>query len=208
MDSNRTLEKCLPDFGGALIEEIKRFGIIKIYSTNDFIIQQGQLVRFLPIVLDGSAKVYSNEDGLQFLLYYIQSGHSCIFSFAHLFSQNPIDFSAIAENKSEILLIPIDKAKEWIIKYPVFNNMIISEFQKHYNDLLQTTKQIICYKLEDRLLTYLKNKSMLSDSQELSISHQNIADDLATSREVISRLMKKLELDKKVVQMGRKIKMV
>lgn len=202
------LENCLPDFGRDLIAEIDQFGIIKNYSIDDFVIKQGQYVRYLPIVLEGSVKVYSTEDGLQFLLYYILPKQSWIFSFAHLFSQDPIDFSAVPEEETQILLIPIEKAKEWVLKFPSFNHLIIAEFQKHYNDLLQTTKQIICYKLEDRLWSYLKTKSENSHSKELSITHKNIADDLGTSREVISRVMKKLEHENKIFQDGRKIKIV
>jgi CRP/FNR family transcriptional regulator len=203
-----TLEKCLPNFGKELITEIEKFGIIKTFSANNFIVKQGQLIRYLPIVLEGNVKAYSEEDGTQFLLYFIQPGSSCIFSFVHLFNQNPIDFSAIPEGKSTILLIPIDKAKEWLIRYPSFNNLIIAEFQKHYNDLLHTTKQIICYKLEDRLWDYLKTKAKISGTSELAVSHQSIADDLGTTREVISRLMKKIELDQKLIQENRKIKLL
>jgi CRP/FNR family transcriptional regulator, anaerobic regulatory protein len=208
MAHTNMLEKCLPDFGKELLSEIEKFGTVKGFSTHEFIVKQGQLIRFLPIVLEGNVKAYSEEDGVQFLLYFIQQGSSCIFSFVHLFNQQPIDFSAVSEGKSTILLIPIDKAKEWLIRYPSFNTLIINEFQKHYNDLLQTTKQIICYKLEDRLWNYLKTKARISGTDELAISHQNIADDLGTTREVISRLMKKIELDQKIIQNHRKIKLL
>ncbi|MBK1897213.1 Crp/Fnr family transcriptional regulator [Chryseobacterium paridis] len=200
------LQNCLPDFGKELLIEIEKFSTVKTFAVDDFIVKQGQLARYLPIVLEGHVKAYSNEDGLQFLLYYITPKESCIFSFVHLFSQQPIDFSAVPEEETKILLIPIEKAKEWTLKYPSFNNMIINGFQKHYNDLLETTKQIICYKLEDRLWNYLKTKNENTGSGELSITHKNIADDLGTSREVISRVMRKLELDNKIFQEGRKIK--
>jgi CRP/FNR family transcriptional regulator len=199
------LENCLPDFGVELVNELNAFGIIKNYANKDFVVKQGQNVRYLPIVLKGNVKVYSQEENLQFLLYYISQGESCIFSFAHLFNNDPIDFSAISEDSSEILLIPIEKAKEWLMKYPAFNTLILDNFQKHYNDLLHTTKQIICYKIEDRLWEYLKVKSKLSDSKTISISHRIISEDLGTTREVISRLMKKLENDQKIRQENRTI---
>lgn len=205
---DKILKECLPNFGEDLISEIENFGIIKNYSKESFIIKQGQLVRFLPIVLEGTVKVYCEENGLQFLLYFIQQGNSCILSFAHLFNNSSIEFSAIVEEESKILMIPIDKSKEWLVKYPSFNNLILSEFQKHYNDLLETTKQVVCYKLETRLWNYLKTKSSISNSSKLSISHKKIADDLGTNREVISRLMKKLEFDKKVFQDNRKINLL
>ncbi|PWN71979.1 Crp/Fnr family transcriptional regulator [Chryseobacterium phosphatilyticum] len=208
MKNNIIFEKCLPNFGKELIADIEKSGIIKTFSDHEFIVKQGQLIHYLPIVLEGHVKAYSEEDGVQFLLYYIQQGASCIFSFVHLFNPNPIDFSAISEGKSTLLLIPVNKAKEWLIRFPSFNNLIIVEFQKHYSDLLHTTKQIICYKLEDRLWDYLKTKAKISGTYELAISHQSIADDLGTTREVISRLMKKIELDKKIIQNNRKIKVL
>jgi CRP/FNR family transcriptional regulator, anaerobic regulatory protein len=207
MDS-QLLKSCIPYFGEGLINEIEQHALIKTFQNKSFVVNQGQYIRFLPIVLEGTVKIFSEENGLQFLLYYIQQGQSCIFSFVHLQNENLSEFSAIAEEESKLLLIPIEKAKEWLIKYPEFNSLIIKEFQKHYTDLLETTKQIICYKLEDRLWTYLKTKSSLTNSFTLSISHQKIADDLATNREVISRLMKKLELENKIVQDRRKINLI
>ncbi|AZA84192.1 hypothetical protein C1637_17060 [Chryseobacterium lactis] len=208
MTYTNILQKCLPDFGKELLSEMENFGIIKELQAHDFVVKQGQLIRYLPIVLEGYVKVYSEEDGTQFLLYYIQEGASCIFSFAHLFNEDPIDFSAVSEGKVIILHIPVEKAKEWLVRYPSFTNLIMNEFQKHYNDLQYTTKQIICYKLEDRLWDYLKTKAGVSGTYELAVSHQSIADDLGTTREVISRLMKKIELDGKLIQDHRKIKLL
>jgi CRP/FNR family transcriptional regulator len=196
---------CLPEFGDEFIAEIEKFGTIKKFSNNEYIINQGQLINCLPIVLNGLVKVQSQEDGLQFLLYYIKEGEACIFSFAHLFNQKNSEFSAVSEGDTELLLIPVAKAKEWMVRFPIFSSLILNEYQKHYDDLLQTTKQIICYKLEDRLISYLKNKSTFYSSQEFLISHKSIADDLGTTREVISRIMKKIEGDGKIKQENRKI---
>lgn len=207
MDSN-ILKNCLPYLGEELISEIEQNATIKVFQNESFVVKQGQYIRFLPIVLDGTVKIFSEENGLQFLLYYIQQGQSCIFSFVHLQSEKPSEFSAIAEEESILLLIPVEKVKIWLLKYPEFNSLIIKEFQKHYNDLLETTKQIVCYKLEYRLWTYLKTKASLINTSTLSISHQKIADDLGTKREVISRLIKKMESDNKVVQDKRKIYLI
>jgi CRP/FNR family transcriptional regulator, anaerobic regulatory protein len=196
---------CLPQFGDEFIAEIEKFGTLKTFSNNEYIINQGQLVDHLPIVLNGLVKVQSQEDGLQFLLYYVKEGEACIFSFAHLFNPKTSEFSAVSQGKTVLLLIPIGKAKEWLVRFPIFSSLILNEYQKHYDDLLQTTKQIICYKLEDRLISYLKNKSKFYNSHEFSISHRSIAEDLGTTREVISRIMKKIEGDGKIKQENRKI---
>jgi len=200
------LSECLPKLEKEVLEEIEEYASVKSFSKDENIVTEGQIVRFLPIVLKGSIKVFSQEDSIQFLLYYISSGETCIFSFAHIFNNKPLEFSASTEVDSELLLLPIAKVQEWYSKYPRFCNMLLQGYQKHYNDLLHTTKQIICYNLEERLANYLKTKTQIKNSDVLEISHQDIADDLGTTREVISRLMKKLNANDKAVQIGRKIK--
>lgn len=204
----KSLNSCLPNLGKELLQEIQEYGIRKQLPPNEYIVKQGQIIRFLPVIMSGTVKVSCEEEDSQFLLYYINSGETCIFSFAHLFNELPSQFSAMTELDSQLLLIPIKKAQEWFSKYPAFSRMILEQYQKHYGDLLYTTKQITCYKLEERLLIYLKNRAEITKSNILSISHQTIAEDLATSREVITRLMKKLELDDKVIQEGRNIKVI
>ncbi|MEO9482054.1 MAG: Crp/Fnr family transcriptional regulator [Ekhidna sp.] len=200
------LSECLPRLGKELFEEIANHSSNRTYSSQEQIIKQGEIIRFLPIVLSGSVKVYSQEEAIQFLLYYISSGETCIFHFAHIFNDQPVEFSAVAEKESELILLPIHKVQEWHNRYPRFNDVLLKAYQKHYNELLHTTKQVICYNLEDRLIDYLKKKSSLADSELLAISHQDIATDLGTSREVITRLLKKPNVGEVAMQVGRKIK--
>ena len=209
MDEFQThlVSQCLAEFGKDLLGELISFGKLQSFGPDEYVVKQGQLVRSLPILISGTVKVYSEEDGLPFLLYYINPGSTCIFSFAHLFNEKEVSFSGITEEESLLLLVPIYKAREWLLKYPAFSEMILHEYQKHYNDLLETTKQVICYNLEDRLLQYLKTKANIAKSAELTITHQHIAADLATSREVISWLLKKMEKDQKILQVGRRIKL-
>ncbi len=202
------LNECLPFLGKGIIEQFEKHASPKSFRADDIVIKQGQNLRFLPIVINGSVKVYSDEEDTQFLLYYVTAGETCIFSFAHIFHEEQMGFSAVAETDSELLLLPIDKVREWFAKYPHFSHLLLKGYQKHYDDLLQTTKQIICNNLEERLLTYLYTKADITKSSLLKISHQDIALDLGTSREVISRLMKKRSVLEKVVQEGRKIKVL
>jgi CRP/FNR family transcriptional regulator len=205
---HKMVTECLPDLGRSLLDEIATFGIVKNLPAKEFVVRQGQLIRYLPVVINGTVKVYSEEKGMQFLLYYIYPGATCIFSFANLFGKKQVEFSGITEEETLLLLIPVDKAREWLLKFPTFNEMILREYQKQYDDLLQTTKQITCYNLEERVLDYLKTKAQIQKNNSLIISHRDIAEDMATSREVISRLLKKMEKDKKILQQGRKIKIL
>ena len=203
-----SLHQCLTTFEKELLTEIEAHAIIKDFVAQEIIVKQGQYIRSLPIVLDGNVKVFTEEEDIPFLLYYISKGDPCIFSFAHVFEKDLSQFSAVAETDSQLLLLPVDKIDEWMKKYSSFNQLILKGYQRHYTDLLNTTKQIICYNLGERLTRYLQQRSELEQSDLLSISHQVIADDLGTSREVITRLMKKLSIDGKVIQVGRKIQVV
>lgn len=200
------LQACLPGLNAQLLREISSCSSIREFRAKEYVIHQGDMIRFLPIVIEGSVKVCCDEDTIQFLLYYVNSGESCIFSYAHMFSDSPAEFHAIAELDSRLALLPIDKVKEWFHRHPPFGNMILRGYQKHYADLLYSVKQITCYNLEERLVNYLKDKAGLEKTNLLKVSHQEIADSLGTSREVISRLMKKLERNGQASQVGRKIK--
>lgn len=201
-----TLTQCLPNLGEKLLHEIQSCATKRSFGKHEKVVEQGEILRFLPIVLKGRVKVFTYEASMQFLLYFINRGETCIFSFAHIFDEEPISFSGEAEEDSELLLLPIHKVREWSNQYPRFNAMLLKAYQQHYNDLLQTTKEVICYNLEDRLLNYLKRRKDLEGTDILKLSHLEIARDLGTSREVITRLVKKLEQQSQVEQMGRKIK--
>ncbi|WP_350287374.1 Crp/Fnr family transcriptional regulator [uncultured Croceitalea sp.] len=202
------LNKCYPDFEIELLKEIEEHAILKKFESGEYIVQQGQYIKFLPIIRSGCVKVFCNEEAKDFLLYFIESGESCIYSFAHLNNNERANFSASAELESDLLLLPIARVKIWMKKYPSLNNIVLNNYKKHYEDLLYTTKQIISSNLEDRLLAYLRTKSKIANSRLLNISHKNIADDLGTSREVVSRLMKSKRLIQNIKQEGHRIKIL
>lgn len=204
-DTRLEIQECFAGLGKELIDEITKNGIIKQLNTGDYLVREGQYIKYLPIILDGAVKVYSEENKIQFLLYYLKRGETCLFSFSHLFSRKQSGFSGIAELSSKVLLIPLEKAELWSSRYPVFNTILLKGYQKHCDDLLNTTKQIICYSLEERILTYLKYRAEIAASNVLRITHKNIAEDLASSREVITRLLKKMAKANKITLNGRSI---
>jgi len=202
------LINCYPEFEKELLQEIEKYSILKTFTIGEYIVKQGHYVKYLPIIQCGCVKVFCNEDAKDFLLYFIESGESCIYSFAHINNNAQAEFSAVAEIDSLLLLLPIEKVKLWVKKFLSLNSIILNNYQKHYQSLLNTTKEIICHNLEDRLLEYLRKKSKISRSSVLSISHQEIASDLGTSREVISRLLKSKKLIHLIKQEGRQLKIL
>jgi len=202
------LSKCFPFIEKELKDEIIAFGEFKNIPKDKYVVKQGSYVDFLPVVLDGLIKMYAKEDELEFLLYYIQPNQCCILSFNHLFNQEAVRFSAKTEKDTTVLCLPIKKMKEWFVKYPSFIQIILKDFQRNYEDLLNTTKQVVCYKIEDRLVNYLNEKAKLQNCNMIQMSHKEIASDLGTSREVVSRITKKLQSSNLLIQHKRHIELM
>jgi len=149
--------------------------------------------------MSGLIRVSRNEDDKELLLYYIHPGEMCIMSFSACCSNSASLIEAITLEETRLLLIPSVKLREWITEFPSFNFYVYEMFNKRYLDLIDTIDQLIFNRLDERLFSYLKEKSMLSGNKQISITHQQIATDMGTAREVISRLLKKLELENKIL---------
>jgi CRP/FNR family transcriptional regulator len=127
-------------------------------------------------------------------------------SFSACINNQPSKVFAVTEEESEVLLVPVGKIPEWLRKYPDFNNLFYEQYDLRYKELLDTIQHILINKMDKRLYDYLLQKSEVMDRDEIIISHGQIANELGTVREVISRVMKKLEMEGKVTQMTNGIK--
>lgn len=170
------------------------------------LIKKGDYVKSVPLVLDGVVKVYSRYKEKELLLYYIKRDESCIMSFTSVIQNSRSLIYAATEQDSSVLLLPAESVQKWIQKYQSLNKLFYKQYHIRYNDLLDTIEQLIFFNLEDRLMDYLKTKFDHTDSDGMDITHKQIADDLGTAREVISRTIKKLERKNKIVQTNSGIK--
>ncbi len=169
----------------------------------------GQIVRQMPIILSGSIKVTRiDEKGREILLYYVNSNESCAMTFTCCMEHFPSEIKAVAEDDVEMLMLPMSVMDEWMTKYPSWKSFVMKTIRYRFNELLKTIDHIAFQKLDERLISYLKDKSKTTGSTLLNISHQQIAEELATSREVISRLLKKLENEKKLLLYRNQIKLM
>ncbi len=193
-----TLKKILPQVNTELLQFIANEAIEMDVPTDTTLLKTGNYVQSVPLVVKGLIRVSRNEDDKELLLYYIHPGEMCIMSFSACCSNSTSIIEAVTLEETRILLIPSVKLREWITNYPMFNFYIYEMFNKRYLDLIDTINQLIFYRLDERLFNYLKEKSMLSGNNQLNITHQQIATDMGTAREVISRLLKKLELENKI----------
>lgn len=205
--------KILPQFTNtfepALLKEIEQKGQLMVVKEGAIIMEPGQTVRNIPILLSGSLKITRpNEEGHELLLYYVNANESCAMTFTCCMQQYPSEIKATAEEDSELLTIPIGIMDEWLVKYPTWKSFVMRTMRNRFNELLKTIDQIAFQKLDERLINYLKEKAKTNNSSLINVSHEQIASELATSRVVISRLLKKLENDGKLLLYRNQIKLL
>ena len=196
-------------FEPSLIKELLDISSFVEVKSGDIILDIGETVRQIPIVIKGSVKVSRiDEEGKELLLYYVNPKESCAMTFTCCMQQFPSEIKAVAEEDVEMLMIPIKVMDEWLVKYPSWKAFVMKTIHLRFNELLKTIDQIAFQKLDERLISYLKGKAKATHSTLINLSHQQIADELATSRVVISRLLKKLENDKKILLYRNQIKLL
>jgi CRP/FNR family transcriptional regulator len=196
-------------FEPALINEIHQFGQFMHFKEGDVIMDYGKYIRMMPMVVNGTLKVLRKDDkGKEILLYYLSSNESCSMAYSCCLEAKKSEVRAIAEEDLDLLAIPHDKLDEWLCKYPSWKNYIMRSFNERFLELLKSIESIAFHKLDDRLVAYLKEKQRLSGSSVIKASHYLIADELATSRVVVSRLLKQLENEGKILLYRNEIKLL
>lgn len=186
-----------------LLEKLNTYGIKKNYPAGKILINEQSYSRSIPIVIKGTIKVFrKDEEGKEILLYYLKAGESCIISLTDALHQESSKVKAEVEEDAEILFLSADKAIQFIKEYPQWLDYIFRLYHKRFEDLLEIINAIAFKKVDERLLALLHKKSELTDSKMISITHEQLANELGTARVVVSRLLKQLE-DEGEVQLGR-----
>lgn len=192
-----------------LIKEIEALGEPQTYKDGDVIMDYDKHIRAMPFITKGTVKVLrKDENGKELLLYYLSSTESCSMAYSCCMEAKKSEIKAIAEDNVELIAIPHAKLDEWLCKYPSWKNYIMRSFNERFNEMLRSIESIAFHKLDQRLINYLKEKQRLSGSSIIKASHYLIADEMATSRVVISRLLKQLENDGKVILYRNEIKLL
>ena len=187
----------------ALVNDILEHGIEKEYGTGEVLINYGQFIKSIPLVLAGRIKIMrEDKSGRELFLYYLKPGETCAMSLTCCMANSKSEITAIAEEDSIVIMVPVRLMDAWTAKYTSWKNMVMTTYQSRFNELLNTIDGIAFYKLDDRLMSYLAEKSKTVTHNIINNSHQEIARELGTQREVVSRLLKKLEKDG-LVKLGR-----
>ena len=196
-------------FETALAEEILAIKNVKTFKEGETIIDYGMAIKFMPYIISGTIRVMKNdEDNREILLYYLSSNESCSMAYSCCMEAKKSEIRAIAEDNVALIAIPHDKLDEWLIKYPSWKSYIFNGFTQRFNELLKSIESIAFHKLDERLITYLANKAKITGKSALQLSHSQIAEEMGTSRVVISRLLKHLENDKKLLLYRNEIKLL
>lgn len=200
MNYTKVLENLFQRFGKDVMDQILEGASIIEFPENTELIREGQYVKVVPIVLEGMVKVFAGENSKEILLYYIQPGESCVMSFSACLKSEKSKVFAITTEYTSAILLPCDKLNQWILQYPVINRLFYQQYDQRYTELIETVNHLLFDKLEKRLTDYLKEKKIMTGKNPIKISHKEIAKDLGTAREVVSRLIKKLEHLEKLKQ--------
>jgi CRP/FNR family transcriptional regulator, anaerobic regulatory protein len=202
------IRKKLAALGPDLVNDILEHAVIKAIPAGKEILKEGEFIRYIPIVHEGLIKVFTRTHDKELLLYYIQPAESCIMSFSSALRNEPGRVAAITEQASVLVLLPIERLGFWLQQFPSFNLLFYEQFNLRYTELIHTINQLLYDKLDKRLMEYLQEKRDLSGKKIISLSHREIAQELGTAREVISRLVKKLEKENRVRQLNEGIEIL
>jgi CRP/FNR family transcriptional regulator len=197
------------NFEPGLLKEIEELGTFMEVKAGDTILEIGQMVRTIPLVTKGVVKVSrADEEGRELLLYYVNPNESCAMTFTCCMQQFPSEIKATAEEDVELYSLPIDVMDKWLVQYPTWKSFVMKSIRNRFHEMIKAIDQIAFQKLDERLISFLKEKSKISGSSLINLSHEQISSELATSRVVISRLLKKLEIDNKLLLYRNQIKLL
>ncbi len=186
-------------FEEELIKEIEHIGNSKSFKQNTSIIEIGDYIKSMPLLLSGAIKILRKDDsGEDLILYYLAKGDTCAMTLSCCMGDTKSKIRAIAETDVELIMLPKQKMTEWLSKYKSWQSFILQSYHNRVDELLVAVDTIAFLKMDERLFKYLKDRAMVTHNDELDTTHKEIAEDLHTSRVVVSRILKKLENEQKI----------
>lgn len=191
---NQNLKKLFPSFSNALIEDINSNAIDQSFVAGDVIMRTGQYIKNTVLVLSGSIKIYREDDeGGEFFMYYLQPGQACAISMICATKNEQSQIMAKVVEDVELVMVPLPQMDKWMMQHRSWYEFVIDTYRSRFEEVLEVVNSIAFRAMDERLEFYLKRHQEACGCQDLKLSHQEIATELNTSREVISRLLKKLE---------------
>lgn len=195
MDARTYLDTYFPRFETGLKEQIAANAVIKTIKAGESLIQTGQYFRSTMLVVEGRLKLYrEGEEGNEFFMYYLLPGNACALSMVCATqAQQTSEIMAKAVEDSIVLMVPLAMMEQLMQEFKSWYSFVVETYRNRFEELLSIVDQVMFKGMDERLIVYLDNQQKVLQTQQLYITHQEIANDLHSSREVISRLLKKME---------------
>jgi CRP/FNR family transcriptional regulator len=195
-------------FEPALLSELESRSMIMAVKKGDTMLNVGQTIRAIPLLVSGAIRVSRiNEEGQELLLYYVKETESCAMTFNCCMLSQTSEIKGVAEEDSVLMCVPVELMDQWMQKYPSWKKYVMTTIYNRFTEMIKCVDEVAFKKLDERLIKYLREKSKITGSSVLNLTHQQIGDELGTNRVVISRLLKKLEEDKKLLLYNKQIKL-
>lgn len=186
-------------FEDDLINEITSVATYKEFEAGTIIIDVDSYMVAIPLIISGAIKILrEDKDGDELVLYYIEKGDTCAMTLSCCMGKTKSKIKAVAETDIKLLMIPKNKMSEWLSKYQSWQEYILQSYHSRLNEFIEAVDSIAFLNMDQRLYKYLKDKAMVTNNDLIIATHQQIANDLHTSRVVISRLLKALEKKGKI----------
>ncbi|WP_269684891.1 Crp/Fnr family transcriptional regulator [Flavobacterium lacustre] len=189
-----TIKKIFPSFSNELILDIEANDAVQSFEAGTIIMRTGQYIKNTILVTKGKIKVYrEDEEGGEFFMYYLQPGQACAISMVCATKNEKSQVMAKVVEDVELILVPLSLMDKWMMKHRSWYEFVIHTYRSRFEEVLEVIDSIAFRAMDERLEFYLKRHAASCGCGDLKLSHQEIASDLNTSREVISRLLKKME---------------
>jgi CRP/FNR family transcriptional regulator len=189
----KELISIFPLFDIALADFIHEKGESKIFEPGEVLMRPGQYFKYAMLIVDGKVKLYrEGEEGEEFFMYYLERGNACALSMLCMARSESSTVMALAQEKTEVVMIPIQYMDTLMREYSSWYHFVIETYRTRFEELLTVVDQIAFKNMDERLEWYL-DKQAKSLGKDMQLTHQQIANDINSSREVVSRLLKKLE---------------
>jgi CRP/FNR family transcriptional regulator len=203
---NNLYEKFQNIFEDELINEICHNGMLKEYEEDELVMDIGDELKYLPLIVSGSLKIMTeDEEGRELLIYYLELGETCAVTLNCCSRASKSKIRAITESKSELLFIPMAKVEEWMARFHTWRSFVLETYNYRMNEMLDAIDNLAFNNMEERILKHLRDKVFVTGSKEINTTHSQIANDLHSSRVVISRILAKLEKDGKITHARNRI---
>lgn len=194
--------------GTDFLNEFQKHTVLADIKSKTEIIREGQKNKYVPFLVKGSIKVFTLNDGRELIYYYIKESDSCLMTFSSIFTDYISRVYAVAEEDSEALLVPISVMHDWLLRFPEINKLFYREYDKRFSEVMNMVNDAVFHRLDKRVLNYIKQQISITGNNPIKITHREIANNLGTSREVVSRVLKKIENEGDILQTKEGIKVI